>query len=56
MMAIRNIVSHNLAVPDEAGALQQLAALSVLATWVDQARLEEAAALPAEAPPALGTM
>ena len=41
MMAIRNIVSHNLAVPDEADALEQLAALSVLAKWVDRARVEE---------------
>lgn len=41
MMAIRNIVTHNLATPDEAEGLQQLAALSVLARWVDQARVEK---------------
>ena len=44
MMAIRNIVSHNLATPDEAQALQQHASLSVLDAWVDQSRLVEVAA------------
>lgn len=48
MMAIRNIVTHNLPTPDEADAVQQLAALSVLATWVDQARLAGAEVTPAE--------
>jgi uncharacterized protein (TIGR02391 family) len=42
MMAIRNLVAHN---PDEIDpqvALEQLAALSVLARWIDDAEVEQA--------------
>jgi hypothetical protein len=39
MMAIRNLATHDLAEPDEQIALEQLAALSVLARWVDAAEV-----------------
>jgi hypothetical protein len=42
MMAIRNIVTHLPDELDEQGALEQLAALSVLARWIDEARVEVA--------------
>jgi hypothetical protein len=37
MKAIRNIVTHRHEQPDPQTALEQLAALSVLARWVDEA-------------------
>lgn len=42
MMAIRNIVIHTADKPEESMALEQLAALSVLARWIDMARVESA--------------
>lgn len=40
MQGIRNIASHNMEEPEEAVALEQLAALSVFARWIDDAILE----------------
>lgn len=42
MMAIRNLATHDLNEPDEQVALEQLAALSVLARWIDDAKVKTA--------------
>jgi hypothetical protein len=41
-MAIRNLTSHHSQEPDEHEALEQLATLSMLARWIDQAAVERA--------------
>jgi len=40
MEGIRNISTHVTNEPDEQAALEQLAALSVLARWIDEAEIE----------------
>ncbi len=42
MQGIRNIATHNLKEPDEQEALELLAALSVLARWIERAEVETA--------------
>lgn len=37
MMAVRNVATHEAEDDDEQRALEQLAALSVLARWIDEA-------------------
>jgi hypothetical protein len=37
MQRIRNLAAHVLGQPDEQGALEELAALSTLARWIDAA-------------------
>ncbi|MGA9077854.1 MAG: TIGR02391 family protein [Acidimicrobiales bacterium] len=39
-MRIRNLVTHRSTVPDEQTCLEMLAALSVLARWIDEAEVE----------------
>lgn len=39
--AIRNVITHNLAQPEKAEALEQLAALSLFARWVERATVEQ---------------
>jgi Protein of unknown function (Hypoth_ymh) len=40
MMAIRNPATHDLTEPDDQAALEQLAALSVLARWIDNCEVD----------------
>jgi Protein of unknown function (Hypoth_ymh) len=44
MMGIRNVVSHDTSEPQPEIALEQLAALSILARWIDAASLQTAQA------------
>jgi hypothetical protein len=39
MLAIRNPATHDLAQPDGQVALEYLAALSILARWIDEAEV-----------------
>jgi RNase H-fold protein (predicted Holliday junction resolvase) len=39
--AIRNLITHGARKPEEEDALEMLAALSVLAQWIDEAKVEK---------------